>query len=406
VVVLGATVTTSYDAEGRPRRSLLSEESVLEGAETSASVKIFFSRYLLPHKVIRQSACLHPTSTTITSIADCTDPSQRFAEPAYDPTDRSVTYRLPAGDRLAVDTQYRLSIFVATSLDDSGFFAFDGAPVDRPYTFDFRTQAADSTAEERLPTPDAYCAQVECFAPCTKAFGSCADMCATTETACKDMCTNEGCEDECEETGKTCDTACQSARRSCEQPCRATCILPPTDPLSACYANGDFVNEQEVRLFDSCSFSPCHGSPVNDGSTISAGLDLRTASAIEQTAIGWTAHQTQVGQSSIVGDQSPQRFGRAMPLIDPGNPGNSYIMYKMLANPLNHLRLSGALDEGLAFEIDRLAGSVVVGLPMPAQSGSGLPQGFHGDDPEGRKSFQQMQLISAWIAHGAVTSCP
>ena len=121
------------------------------------------------------------------------------------------------------------------------------------------------------------------------------------------------------------------------------------------------------------------------------------------------------GEQATVGDVSPDRFGRAMPLIDPGNPGNSYLLYKLLANPLNHRRSSrgvladpeGGFEEpALGLEIDRLRDSVVVGLPMPATT-SADPTSLVNpeDDPFGEASLGTMRLIQAWIANGAVLSC-
>jgi hypothetical protein len=361
VAVIGASVTTSYTGEGRPVRAGLSDGGTLMGAVSNPSVKLFFSRWLLPHKVTRQSICIHPTTTTVASSGQC--PQQAFAEPAYDPTDRSVTYRLPAGTHLALDTQYRVSVFKTESIDpesegENGFYAFDGAAIDKDYAFDFVTEAAESADEERLPSPDAYCAAIDCFA------------------------------------------ACAAGDTLCEDNCAPTCIDED------CYQQGSFLNEG--ALFGTCAFGYCHAPDFGNTLAIAMGLDLSTRTAIEQTAVNQTAHQTQQGQLSSVGDQSPQRFGRAMPLVDPGNPGNSYIMYKVLSNPLNQPRPGGQLDAGLALSIDRIRDGFVVGLPMPAQSSSGEPTGvFPSDaDPEGDKSFAQAQLISAWIAHGAVTSCP
>lgn len=348
--------------------SAASDSAILEGAVTSASVKLFFDRWLLPHKVARQSLCIHPTTMQVGSIGDC--PGQPFTEPAYDPVDRSVTYRLPIGDRLAADTQYRISLFVAESLDESGFFAFDGAPLDRAYSFDFRTQSSDATAQDELrPLLDRpkdenpYCIARRCFADCM-------------------------------------------GDATCEAACRPSCIEP------SCLQNGDYLAGNPATLFQSCAFLTCHGpdllNPATATEPIPMGLDLSRPSSIAQTAIGLTAHQTQSGQNATAADQTPLRFGRAMPLIDPGNPGNSYILYKILVNPLNQLRPGGALDPGVAADIDRLRDGVVVGLPMPAQSTIGGPVGMEGapeDDPEGRAAFERARIISAWIAYGAVTSC-
>jgi hypothetical protein len=71
-------------------------------------------------------------------------------------------------------------------------------------------------------------------------------------------------------------------------------------------------------------------------------------------------------------------------LIDAqGSPGNSYILYKMLANA------PGRPDDLADGEVERLMSSLVVGLPMPAR-------------PEFTPlSEKQLVDISDWIAAGA-----
>ena len=113
VLQVGAvTATTSYTADGRPVRSALTPDGLTTGVAVSASLRIHFDRFLLPHKVIRQSICLRPVLDEVNSIDDCSDPFQPFAEPHYDPVTRTVTYRLLEGTELDAQTTYRLTIFV------------------------------------------------------------------------------------------------------------------------------------------------------------------------------------------------------------------------------------------------------------------------------------------------------
>jgi hypothetical protein len=157
-----------------------------------------------------------------------------------------------------------------------------------------------------------------------------------------------------------------------------------------------------TQLFTSCAFEQCHG-PGNAGNVAAMGLDLR-ADGIRQTAIGVTAHQTQEGEQADLGDARPERFGRAMPIIDPSNPGNSYLIYKLFVNPLNQPRdAQGFLEPQLGAEIGRIRASVVVGLPMPAENGL---------EPRpilllnGLSGFEAMRAVNDWIAAGAPFSCP
>jgi hypothetical protein len=309
--------------------------------------------------VTRQAVCLRPSTEPVTKFEDCAEPAQPFTEPAYNPALREVVYRLDLGQRLAPDTVYRLTVFVQDNPELSGIFAFDGAPLVRSFAFDFRTQPAGSPAfDEPSPNPQQFCDAIACV------------------------------------------TACNGVT-ACIRGCRADCVEPD------CF-NQASLNRPSF-LFSSCASIGCHGpaTPTSDPdfSVVAAGLDLYNEAGVLATAVGRTAHQTQQGQASTTPDQSPVRFGRAMPLIDPSNPGNSYLLYKLIINPLNHWRPGGTLDPSLEAELNRLRASVVVGLPMPTENGAffGLTHPFDTvlEDPEGFEALAQMQLISAWIASGA-----
>jgi hypothetical protein len=367
VQVIGVNATTSYDAFGQPFGQVTLEEGALtQGVALSASFRIYFDRFLLPYKATRQAICIRPGFDPVPTSADCVDPAAVFTEPAYNPVAKEIIYRLRNPDggaaQLLPDTEYRLTIFLQEDMDAPGIFAFDGAPLLRTYSFDFRTQPAGSPAfEEVAPTPEQYCEAFRCFENCAGIVG-------------------------------------------CQNTCRSLCIEP------TCAEDGYL--HRTTFLFQYCAFGGCHGpgTPTTnpDFSVVAAGLDLYSADGVAATAVNKTAHQTQEGQASLIGDQSPIRFGRAMPLIDPRNPGNSYLLYKALIHPLNNFHPGGLPDPGTEAEIGRLRASVVAGLPMPAEAGSffGIAgPAPDGDNSEHQQDHAQMQLLSAWIAAGAVLTC-
>ncbi len=360
--MVSVEATTDYDFARRPVRVPLTEDGITDEVTTSTSLRLTFNRFLLPHKVIRQSLCLRPSTEPVQELSDCTEPNQPFTEPEYRPASRQVIYRLPAGERLHADTLYRITVYQTVDQTKSGFFAFDGATLLRSYTFDFRTQpVGGSIQDEPLPSPTRYCAAYECFAAC-------------------------------------------AGDALCEQSCQPLCIEP------TCYRKGALHEQLGRYLFGSCASASCHASGPAFGSesdmTAPAGLDLSTSDSVAATAIGLVAHGSQQGEAAVEADMSPERFGRAMPLIDPGNPGNSYLLYKLIINGLNHGRPGGQVAPDLSAALERLHAGAILGLPMPAETGSG-PTGIYSpiDDPEGAASRAHLDAIQAWIAHGAPLGC-
>jgi hypothetical protein len=106
----------------------------------------------------------------------------------------------------------------------------------------------------------------------------------------------------------------------------------------------------------------------------------------------------ELASGARVTPQAPSRaFGVGMPLVTPGNPGNSYLVYKLLAwgEPVasgspsaTAERLHAPLSQD---EAARLRG-LVVGQAMPP------------DAP--RLDFRDVANVSAWIAQGASLDCP
>jgi len=296
----------------------------------SSSLRVRFDRFLLPSSVSRQAVCLRSDLDDVATYQECG--GGVFLQPSYDPVRREVVLRQEPGSRLALDTVYKLTLLVASSEGNCtgetptscGIRAFDRAPLEKPYTFTFKT-----VAEGPGNVPD-------------------------------------------------------------EGP-------PPAD-----FCGDDGV----VQSLGGCGYSPCH-APAKDGPGAAAGLDLSgllfgDVGPLEATAINRVAHQTQMGERADDIEETPARFGRAMPIIDAsqrgisGTPGNSYLLYKLLVGPSVDIAPDDirASDE----ELERLRASVVVGLPMAPDSPL---------DGDGARSAAKLLALSNWIARGAPTPvCP
>ncbi|MFO0548169.1 MAG: hypothetical protein U0271_07260 [Polyangiaceae bacterium] len=150
-----------------------------------------------------------------------------------------------------------------------------------------------------------------------------------------------------------------------------TPVEAPTEPDAAPTCND--VRKQ----LKSCS--ACHDGTA-DGAAI-MGLDLATVQGFA-AATSRVARQTQVGGNADDPATKPGRLGAAMPLIDPRNPGNSYLLYKAL---VRYAPREETLADG---ELERLQEALVVGAGMP----------YNAQDP---LSDLALETTSAWIAAGA-----
>ncbi len=138
---------------------------------------------------------------------------------------------------------------------------------------------------------------------------------------------------------------------------------------------------RETALLD-CSSGGCHAVVKGQGRA-AMGLDLSDPGGIAQTAIAHVAHQTQRGPGAAQADVSSIAFGRAMPIIQPGDPGRSYMLYKIAASA--GFDPTGDLAEG---EKTRLRDALVVGMPMPPATYDVPP-------------IEQLDHLVKWIAGGA-----
>jgi len=185
----------------------------------------------------------------------------------------------------------------------------------------------------------------------------------------------------------------------------------PLEPISSC--------DRILEIFASagCSASGCHG-----GAIPSTGLLLDRAESIVQTAVDRAARQTELGAVVGVPLQDPVRFGLQMPIIDPGQPANSYLLYKLFRGEFSHWlgpddpgrctsRYSVALGPDCVppseSELTRLREWFVRGSAMPPPvSGSSDAPGSAGAPnsapPEVTLFRPELREIQRFIAGGAI----
>lgn len=211
-----------------------------------------------------------------------------------------------------------------------------------------------------------------------------------------------------------------------------------TDPTSL--INGapiNFCNDVLPIFSASCSQGTCHGA-VEGKARPAAGLVLATSTGVANTAISRVANGSNTGPFAGAGHSPSHLFGIDMPIIDPHDPGNSWLLYKvLLGSPAPALEVveAGTTDAGVppsdgglgagvprscapqppfqstAFdapglsdaERDRLS-NFVLGNRMPYPSMPGR------DNAADTLTLAEMQRLRAWIQQGAVvtdcSSCP
>jgi len=114
------------------------------------------------------------------------------------------------------------------------------------------------------------------------------------------------------------------------------------------------------------------------------------------TAVGRVAHETEQGGAAQHVSDHPRRFGVSMAVVAPGDPGQSYLLYKLLSSSRFPLDPSDPSDAIASGEADRLRLSVVTGLSMPAKS---VASESLAANPA--NWFVETERISQWIAAGA-----
>jgi hypothetical protein len=183
----------------------------------------------------------------------------------------------------------------------------------------------------------------------------------------------------------------------------APAVLAPSceDVLSILHCEGRGCIEGEVGC------ASCH----QDDGHAPLGLVLSSSESLTDTAVGRVAHQTETGSTTGVPLEAPERFGSGMPVIDPGRPDNSYLLYKLLIGASAYESRTGdasrCSDYSVSLpvepagdrcsappveELARLRSWFVIGEPMPpARSTDFLRR-------------EDLRMIADFIRSGA--SCP
>ena len=303
---------------------------------TNVTLAFRFDRFLNPATVNRQALRLYSGDPTFA-------PAPPPFEVVYDPIERVVEYHMPPGYALEPATLYELELVVATSPDDSGIRAFDGA---LPAEADVPLRGVFFTSNEQ--------------------------------------------------------------------------VARPSDPAPSC---AEIVGNSDA-VFKTCVGSACHQQGGNRVGALAVGdapygLWLDTPSHFSLSAVDRVARETETGdQSGGAPLERGPRFGVRMALVDPRNPGGSYLMYKLLSNLANyeacaagdgapicaepadprksaHALLPLAKGEDIrppVEELDRLQEWFVKGAPMPRPRADQQPLSVH---------LQGLRAISRFIAAGA-----
>ncbi|HEY4116829.1 MAG TPA: hypothetical protein VGM56_03185 [Byssovorax sp.] len=175
----------------------------------------------------------------------------------------------------------------------------------------------------------------------------------------------------------------------------------PDPPASQDFCDG---GNAPVNVLSKCQSLGCHVESADVGAAMGLQFGTQIALAtnptaqqevIARTAVDHVAHETMTGEHATVPDDFPLRFGRAMPIVETSNAGNSYVLYKLLVS----VDASGAPFVDPA-EAERLRESVVVGAPMPLLAVPGTLPGIKS------LSIDEIEGLSQWIQAGApLESC-
>lgn len=222
---------------------------------------------------------------------------------------------------------------------------------------------------------------------------------------------------------------------------RAT--LDPTQPLeigfmtSATPCGGTVPPPQMnfcvdvLPMFQSkCSAPQCHGSPQNIGaksatfpdgySRPAMGLVLDNSVGFQATAVGRVAEGSNTGARAGLGSPPSHLFGVDMPIVDPGDPGNSWLLYKLLLAPpptygdggdpnVPPTTCAGVTTAGpfpikiavppLSDDERARLSDYVLGreMPYPTLPGSGDPAPVTETTDNPPLSFDELEKVRAWI---------
>ena len=187
---------------------------------------------------------------------------------------------------------------------------------------------------------------------------------------------------------------------------------PPAAPPTV-----DFCKDIMPIFVGKCLTGACHG-PGPPPSGRAQGLLLDTAADVASTAVGLVAHEANTGARAAA--EPPGRiFGVDMPIVDPGSgaptsgdPGNSWLLYKMLMAVPSAASAADAGSNGPSFhsivaqplsDAERAALSNLIPgreMPYPTLVGAPLSQNSLA------LSVDDLHHVSQWIAQSRPVGTP
>jgi len=238
------------------------------------SIRVQFDRFLAPDSPIRQAICVQAESPP-----QGTDQCIGGLAPEYDPVDRVAVWK---GAALLASQRYNVRLFVPQNADDpTGVRAIDGVALTEEYRFAFTTAASAADIDPVFVEPN-------------RAITFC------------------------------------STSAYCPLPSSA-CTAPTPDP---------FLLQSPNALLKGCSrLSYCHGQPTPALTGVVAGsaLTLTDPNDSVPAAVQRLVDNSVVAtETAVEPDPAAARrsskdvFGVNMPYIDAKNPGNSYLLYKLI----------------------------------------------------------------------------
>jgi hypothetical protein len=242
-----------------------------------------FDRFLASDTANRQAFCVSHGSNPDDCLAAGTGAGTVTFNVEYDPVDRVVVLKPPPNKALDVGL-YKVRVLAPKNANDTGGIrAFDGVPMAEEFVWEF---SVDSSAMPQEPNRKIdFCAAEQGCMP--------ADDAGTVQKPVPDQ------------------SSIKDVVHSCAS--EGSCHMPPDDPAKP---PKSLVGEPLILS----------QGPDNGGEA----AQIRHIIAQHQVA-PQTATDPDPGQARTTGADT---FGRNMPFIDPKNPGNSYILYKMIIGML------------------------------------------------------------------------
>lgn len=181
----------------------------------------------------------------------------------------------------------------------------------------------------------------------------------------------------------------------------------------------DFCGDVLPILTMRCTSGVCHAGGPAGAQFPAAGLVLDSFTGIQATAIRRVANSANTTGRTGDPEERGRAFGLGMPLIDPTDPGNSWLLYKI------ELARESTIDSGPAtsFICNKVPDKEEVALPtadpfrfaVKIERPSDLERSILSDHVPGREmpyppapalTFDERERLRLWISQGAVmTEC-